>query len=231
MKVEGKAAIVTGGGTGVGRATALALAQRGCAVLVNYSRSQDEAEETAEAIRAAGVAGVAMQADVAEDAACKALVERALKEFGRLDVLVNNAGTTTFVPQPDLDALTDETWEKILAVNLRGPFQCARAARDALCADGGGGDREREQRGRRGGGGQLHPLLHQQGRTEHPHGDPGPGAGPRDPRQCRGPGLHHRPLAAQRPGRRRLRGGEGSHGAALPAGPGLRPRRTCGMPS
>ncbi len=138
MQLKGKAALVTGGGTGVGRATALALAERGCAVAVNYSRSREEAEATAEAIRAQGVSGLAVQADVAEDAACRELVERTVSELGRLDVLVNNAGTTVFAAHAELEKITDADWERVLAVNLKGPFQCARAAKAALEADGGG---------------------------------------------------------------------------------------------
>jgi 3-oxoacyl-[acyl-carrier protein] reductase len=138
MKLEGKAALVTGGGTGVGRATSLALAEHGCRVLVNYSRSEDAAEEVAELVRNRGVEGVAMRGDVARDDDCRALVEKAVGSFGRLDVLVNNAGTTTFVPHNELDRITDDDWEHIMAVNLKGPFQCARAARTALEADGGG---------------------------------------------------------------------------------------------
>jgi 3-oxoacyl-[acyl-carrier protein] reductase len=137
MKLQGKAALVTGGGTGVGRATALALAERGCDVLVNYSRSAAEAEATARDLRALGVRGAAVQADVADDAACRALVERALSEFGRLDVLVNNAGTTSFIPHGDLEKVGRDDWDKILSVNLIGPFQCVRAARSALEREGG----------------------------------------------------------------------------------------------
>jgi 3-oxoacyl-[acyl-carrier protein] reductase len=138
MDVEGKAAIVTGGGTGVGRATALALGRRGCAVAVNYSRSQEGAEQTAEEVRALGPRAIAVRADVADDGDCRALVETAVRELGRLDVLVNNAGTTVFVPHPDLEKLGDEDWQRILAVNLVGPFHCARAARGPLEASGGG---------------------------------------------------------------------------------------------
>ncbi len=138
MDLAGKAALVTGGGTGVGRATALALAERGCSVVVNYSRSQEAAEATAEEVRKKGVAGLAVRADVAEDADCRALVERSVAELGRLDVLVNNAGTTTFAAHAELEKITDGDWERILGVNLKGPFQCARAAKDALTADGGG---------------------------------------------------------------------------------------------
>ncbi len=138
MQLEGAAAIVTGAGTGVGRATALALARTGCSVVVNYSRSKDAAEAVAEEARAAGVDAFAVQADVANDDDCRRLVEQATARFARLDVLVNNAGTTSFIPHDDLDAVTDETWQTILGVNLIGPFQMARAARSAL-RDGEGG--------------------------------------------------------------------------------------------
>jgi 3-oxoacyl-[acyl-carrier protein] reductase len=138
MQVAERAAIITGGGTGVGRATALDLARRGCAVLVNYSRSKDEAEATAAEVRAAGVRGIALQADVADDAACRSMVEAAMREFRRLDVLVNSAGTTVFVAHPDLDKLTDQDWLRLFAVNTLGPFHCARAAKPAMLASGGG---------------------------------------------------------------------------------------------
>jgi 3-oxoacyl-[acyl-carrier protein] reductase len=138
MKLEGKAAIVTGGGTGVGAATARALAERGCSVLVNYSRSKDGAEQTVAAVESAGAKGVAFQCDVSDDAQCRAMAEAASQAFGRLDVLVNNAGTTQFIPHADLESVDAEAWNAILDVNLKGPFQCARAARPALEASGGG---------------------------------------------------------------------------------------------
>jgi 3-oxoacyl-[acyl-carrier protein] reductase len=138
MQVQGKAAIVTGSGTGVGRETALALARLGCHVLVNYSRSKEEAERTSADVKALGVRSLAFQADVARDGDCRAMVDAALHAFGRLDVLVNNAGTTSFINHGDLEAVGDDDWQRILSVNLQGPFQCARAARAALEADGGG---------------------------------------------------------------------------------------------
>lgn len=138
MNIDGKAAIVTGGGTGVGRATSLALARGGCSVAINYSRSRDEAEETAAAASALGVTAIAVQADVSDDAACRAFVARAVAEMGRLDVLVNNAGTTEFVGHANLDAVTDAMWDRIFGVNLRGPFYVARAACAALKASGNG---------------------------------------------------------------------------------------------
>ncbi|MEE9607767.1 MAG: glucose 1-dehydrogenase [Myxococcota bacterium] len=138
MEIEGKAAIVTGGGTGVGRATALALGRRGCSVLVDYSRSVEAAERTAAEVSALGAKAVAYRADVADDADCRAMVEAAVAEFGRLDLLVNNAGVTRFIPHAELEKVGDDDWAQILAVNVKGPFQCARAARPAMERSGGG---------------------------------------------------------------------------------------------
>jgi 3-oxoacyl-[acyl-carrier protein] reductase len=138
MDVQGKAAVITGGGTGVGRATALELARRGCSVLVNYSRSQAEAEATAAELRSLGVQAVTHQADVADDAACRAMMAAAVQALGRLDVLINSAGTTEFIAHDDLEKCTDEVWDRILGVNLKGPFHCARAAKEHLLASGGG---------------------------------------------------------------------------------------------
>ncbi len=134
MQLDGKAAIVTGGGTGVGRETALLLAKRGCHVAINYSRSKSEAEATAREIEGAGGRALVLQADVADDAACRRLVAETLGRFGRLDILVNNAGTTQFIPHRNLDAVTTGAWQQILAVNLIGPFQLARAAKESLTA-------------------------------------------------------------------------------------------------
>lgn len=138
MQIEGKAAVVTGGGTGVGRATALRLARGGCSVLINYSRSRDEAEATAAEIEACGVKAVAVQADVADDAACRAMMRTAVDALGRLDVLVCSAGTTFFVPHNSLDDVTDEMWDRIYDVNVKGAFHAARAAKQPMLASGGG---------------------------------------------------------------------------------------------
>jgi 3-oxoacyl-[acyl-carrier protein] reductase len=138
MELAGKAAIVTGSSSGVGRATALRLAKKGCAVVVNYSRKREEAERVGAEIRALGVQAEVVQADVANDDDCRKLVQVAEKSFGRLDVLVNNAGTTRFIDIKDLDDVKPEDWNNIFGVNVRGPFQCARAARTALEAHGHG---------------------------------------------------------------------------------------------
>jgi 3-oxoacyl-[acyl-carrier protein] reductase len=123
MDLSGKAAIVTGSSSGVGKATALMLARKGCAVVINYSRKREAAEGVCEQAKALGVQAIAVRADVAKDAECRGLVDAALQAFGRLDVLVNNAGTTRFIPFDDLEEVKDEDWETIFGVNLRGPFQ------------------------------------------------------------------------------------------------------------
>lgn len=138
MDLLGGGAIVTGAGTGVGRATALALARAGCSVAVNYSRSKDAAEAVAAEAAGHGVTAIAVRADVSDDDDCRRLVSESLAAFGRLDVLVNNAGTTSFIPHHDLDAVTADTWNTIMGVNLIGPFQMSRAAAAALREGDGG---------------------------------------------------------------------------------------------
>ena len=136
MDLREKVAIVTGSSRGVGRATALALSRQGAAVVVNYNRSRDAAEDVVKEIHTRGGRAAAHQADVSDDAACRGLVEVAHCEFGGLDVLVNNAGTTRFIAHSDLDAVTDEVWDEILGVNVKGPFQCIRAALSSLRESG-----------------------------------------------------------------------------------------------
>ncbi|MGH2369430.1 MAG: SDR family NAD(P)-dependent oxidoreductase [Chloroflexota bacterium] len=126
-EMAGKVAIVTGGGTGIGRGCSLAFAARGARVAVNYSRSRDEAEQTAQDCAAAGGAGVAIQADVARPAEIDSLVYQTVDRWGRVDVLVNNAGTTVFASYDDLDAMTEEAWDQILDVNLKAVFFACRA--------------------------------------------------------------------------------------------------------
>src|SRR5690348_6912679 len=97
MDLKEKVAIVTGGGTGIGRATSLALARQGAVVAVNYARSQAEAEETAGEIVAAGGRALAVQADVSDEGAVREMAERVAAELGGIDLLVNNAGTTRYI--------------------------------------------------------------------------------------------------------------------------------------
>ncbi len=138
MDLKGKSALVTGGGTGLGREISLQLAREGANVAVNYSRSQAEAEQTVADLRALGVRAFAVQADVASDAQVRAMIQRVVDEFGGLDILVNNAGTTEFVPFKDLEALTEEIWDRTLDVNVKGVFFCTRAAAPHLRKSGQG---------------------------------------------------------------------------------------------
>jgi 3-oxoacyl-[acyl-carrier protein] reductase len=123
-----KTAIVTGSASGIGAATAIELAKRGWSVLVNYSKSKAQAEKVAAQCKDA----IVVQADAGEDADCRRMVKAALDKWGRVDALVNNAGTTKFVKHPDLDGLTADDFLRIYRVNVVGPFQMARACAPAL---------------------------------------------------------------------------------------------------
>ena len=125
MRLEGKIALVTGGGRGIGRAAALALAREGADVAVAVGRDLGAAEAVAGEIRALGRRSLAALCDVAEEEATDALIERTVQEFGRLDILVNNAGITrdTLVLR-----MSDSDWDAVLNVNLKGAFHCSRAA-------------------------------------------------------------------------------------------------------
>src|SRR5215472_9693619 len=132
MAREGICAIVTGSASGLGAATAAILARSGARLVVNYSNSKAEAEQTAEACRKAGAADVVVvQGDVSRDEDCKKIVAAAAP-FGRLDALINNAGTTKHVPHDKLDQLSAEDFQRIFAVNTIGPYQMVRAARGLL---------------------------------------------------------------------------------------------------
>lgn len=122
------AAIVTGGGTGIGRAVSIALAKKGLAVAVVYSRSKDDAEATAREIVESGGKAKAFAADVANEASVKAMVAAVVAEFGDLKYLVNNAGITRQLPFAELDAIEDSAWDDLYATNVKGAFYCARAA-------------------------------------------------------------------------------------------------------
>jgi 3-oxoacyl-[acyl-carrier protein] reductase len=138
VKLKGKAALVTGGGTGMGRAITLKLAGEGADVAINYSRRAKEAEETVEAVRRLGGRAFAMKADVAVEAEAVRLVDETVKQFGRLDVLVNNAGWSAVVPHRKLDGLTEEILERTWQINVKGPIYIIRAAIPHMLKVGGG---------------------------------------------------------------------------------------------
>ncbi|HZV51125.1 MAG TPA: SDR family oxidoreductase [Candidatus Dormibacteraeota bacterium] len=135
---ERRVALVTGGGTGLGRAISLCLAEAGMDVAVNYSRSAAEAAETVEAACALGARAEAYRADVAREDQVAAMIEGVVGAFGRLDVLVSNAGATTFCPFEDLEAVSEADWDAILGVNVKGTWFCARHAAPHLRARGAG---------------------------------------------------------------------------------------------
>ena len=131
MSWDGLCAIVTGSASGLGAATASILAKGGGRVVINYSSSQKEAEQTADLCRSAGAEVVVVQGDVSRDEDCRRIVAAAAP-WGRLDALVNNAGTTKHVPHDNLDGLSAEDFQRMFAVNTIGPFQMVRAARSLL---------------------------------------------------------------------------------------------------
>ncbi|HXJ95895.1 MAG TPA: 3-oxoacyl-ACP reductase family protein [Terriglobia bacterium] len=128
-------ALVTGAGRRIGRVIALTLARAGAHVVVNYGRSAQEARETASDIRALGVESLALKADVSKPAQVRRMFQAADREFGRLDVLVNNAGVFFAAPW---DKLSEKDWDTVLGVNLKGPFFCAQAAAHLMLRQGSG---------------------------------------------------------------------------------------------
>ncbi len=132
MDLNGRVALITGGSRGVGAATAIKLAQHGCNVAINCNRTLDLANNVAEECKTFGVKALVAKGDVASDQDCRKIISETVESFGKLDILVNNAGTTRFINFQDLDDVQDEDWDHIMGVNLKGPFQCARAARQVL---------------------------------------------------------------------------------------------------
>ena len=220
MSKDGLCAIVTGSASGLGAATAAILAKGGARIVVNYSSSQKEAEATADLCRKAGAEVVVVQGDVSRDEDCKKIVAAAAP-WGRLDALINNAGTTKHVPHDKLDDLSAEDFQRIYAVNTIGPYQMVRAARVAA------GSR-REGLGPAVGGGQcllgrghyrrrlVGRLCREQGRAQHHHAVAGARAGAADPRQHGLSRLYRYALVHQGPRRGRRKAVRDSVMAKVP---------------
>lgn len=134
--MQEQVAVVTGGGGGIGSAICQRLAEAGAQVVITYNSNAEKA--TAVANRLAGENHLVAQASVTDSGALQALAERVAEQYGRLDLLVNNAGITTPVPHDDLDGLSDEWIDRIFQTNVRGAFACVRAFKEHLQAGDGG---------------------------------------------------------------------------------------------
>ncbi|MCD6189496.1 MAG: 3-oxoacyl-ACP reductase FabG [Thermococcus sp.] len=120
MNLKGKVALVTGASRGIGRAIAVALAKKGCHVVINYARDKENAKKTEEMCRAHGVESIIIKADVSKREEVKKMVEKVIHKFGRIDILVNNAGILGKSIDPM--KISDEEWDRVLGVNLKGAF-------------------------------------------------------------------------------------------------------------
>lgn len=137
MNATRRVALLTGSASGTGRAAALRFAAAGYDVAINFSRSRDRASETLADLQELGGKHIALQADVSDDAAVRRMVSEVASAYGRIDVLVNNAGTTSETQPDDLDGVDLADWDHVFAVNVRGLFQVTRACAPHLRAVGG----------------------------------------------------------------------------------------------
>jgi 3-oxoacyl-[acyl-carrier protein] reductase len=114
------------------------MAREGAHLAVGYSRSRDDAYATVKELKGLGTKAIAVQADVSDSAQVNAMVDQVMDEFGRIDVLINNAGFTVFVPDFDLEGMTEEDWDRLMAVNAKGPFLCCKAVVPIMRKQGAG---------------------------------------------------------------------------------------------
>jgi len=138
VDIKGNVAIVTGSSSGLGAAVARLLAAKGCHVVINYSKSEAAARETAEACTALGVETLICRADISDDSDCRRMAVETMDKWGRIDALVNNAGTTKFANPAKLDSLNANDFQRVYAVNLIGPYQMIRAVEPHMKAAGHG---------------------------------------------------------------------------------------------
>lgn len=133
-KLAGKAALITGGDSGIGRAVALAFAREGADILISYQQSDEDAEETARVVREAGRTAVTVAGDIQEEAHCQALVDRTVQEFGHLDILVNNAASQNMIET--IQDLTTADWDRAFRTNIYAAFFLSKAALAVMPAGG-----------------------------------------------------------------------------------------------
>ena len=206
--LKGRVALVTGSSAGIGAAVAQAFADLGASVVVNSASSVAAGQQVADDLPDA----IYVQADVSDPAQAERLVDAAVEQYGRLDIVVNNAGTTVVIPHHDLDAATNEIWERILRVNVLGTWNMVQRRR---AAPAGVGRRRRPQHHvhrRRPSRRFVHPVRSLQGGAQPPHAAARQRPRSRDPRPRRGPRSHrHR---VDRELGRRTRGGPGDGTAA-----------------
>ena len=168
VKLDGSVIIVTGSSNGLGAATARIAASKGARVVINYTKSEADAKETAQACKDLGGDAVLCKGNVAEDADCRRMASVALEQWGRIDGLVNNAGSSVFASATDLESLSGEDFLNIYAVNVVGPYQMIRAVQPpTLKAQGAWVDRKRFVHLRNHRRGKLHSLRSVEVSAEH----------------------------------------------------------------
>jgi 3-oxoacyl-[acyl-carrier protein] reductase len=139
MELRGAVALVTGGNGGLGQRICHALAKEGVNIAVMYAQSRDQAETVARDLASSHqINAAAFGCDITSDAAVATLIADVTKRFGRIDILVNDAAFNKAIPFPDLDSMTIELWEKIMAVNLTGPMRLTKAVAPVMKAQGRG---------------------------------------------------------------------------------------------
>jgi len=134
--LKGKAVLITGASTGIGAAAAVAFGRNGARVAVHYNRSQSEAQKVAAEIEAAGGEALLVQGDLTFSEMCKTIVEKTVSGFGRIDVLINNAGA--LIQRTPIETVSDDLFDQVLYVNVRSTLMCSAAATKRMRDSGGG---------------------------------------------------------------------------------------------
>lgn len=138
MRLQNHVTIVTGSVSGIGKAIALQFAKEGSAVIINYHKSQKEAEDTMNELDQIGAEALLVRADVSHEPDARSIVNQAIKRFGKVDILINNAGSTQPLKITDLEGLTEEMWDHVFSVNVKGAFFCSRTAAPYIKRQGNG---------------------------------------------------------------------------------------------